>query len=67
MLIANVSSPKLTTTEAAQALGVKPDTLRKWRWRGRGPGFIRVGHTVRYDLAEVAAYIAAHRVQPGVH
>jgi len=33
----------LTTAQAAQRLGVKSQTLRKWRLRGHGPVFIRLG------------------------
>lgn len=33
----------LTTAQAAQRLGVKPQTLRKMRHQGRGPAYIRMG------------------------
>ena len=29
----------LTGAEVAEILGVKPDTVRAWRWRGQGPPF----------------------------
>jgi uncharacterized protein YjcR len=29
----------LTGPEVAAMLGVKPDTVRAWRWRGQGPPF----------------------------
>jgi DNA-binding transcriptional MerR regulator len=29
----------LTGPEVAKMLGVKPDTVRAWRWRGYGPPF----------------------------
>lgn len=29
----------LTGPEVAEMLGVKPDTVRAWRWRGQGPPF----------------------------
>jgi phage terminase Nu1 subunit (DNA packaging protein) len=29
----------LTGTEVAELLGVKPNTVRAWRWRGQGPPF----------------------------
>jgi hypothetical protein len=30
----------IAPTELADMLGIKPDTLRKWRKRGRGPAFV---------------------------
>lgn len=45
--------------EAAARLGLAVATLRRWRWAGRGPGFIKVGAAVRYDPATLAAFIEA--------
>lgn len=33
----------LTTAQAAERLGMKPQTLRKMRHQGRGPVFVRWG------------------------
>lgn len=33
----------LTTAEAAAYLGLRPQTLRKWRTTGRGPRYVKVG------------------------
>ncbi len=33
----------LTTAQTARALGMRPQTLRKWRHLGRGPRYIRLG------------------------
>ena len=33
----------LTTAQAAKALGLRPQTLRKWRHLGRGPRYVRLG------------------------
>jgi predicted site-specific integrase-resolvase len=46
---------------AAEILGLKVATLRRWRWSGDGPPFVRVGAAVRYDPSDLAAYIEAHR------
>lgn len=49
-------------TEASRLLGVKPSTLRKWRWSGRGPiRFIRVGRSVRYALCDIRAFVETGR------
>ncbi len=47
--------------EAAHTLGMKVATLRRWRWSGSGPNFIKIGSAVRYDTAELRAYINANR------
>ena len=37
----------VNTAQAADILGVKPGTLRTWRWSGRGPRYVRYGATIR--------------------
>ncbi|HTP30019.1 MAG TPA: helix-turn-helix domain-containing protein [Anaeromyxobacteraceae bacterium] len=37
-------------------------TLRNMRWKGGGPPFYKLGKAVRYDIAEVRAWIRAHRI-----
>jgi hypothetical protein len=36
-------------------------TLAKWRSDGTGPRFIKVGRHVRYDWADVRAWLASQR------
>ena len=38
----------LTEAEAAKLLGISQRTLEKWRSRGQGPPFARIGKAVRY-------------------
>lgn len=45
--------------EAAKYLCLKVSTLRRWRWAGRGVVFYRVGGAVRYDAADLDAFIDA--------
>jgi hypothetical protein len=45
--------------KAAEILAVKVATLRKWRWQGCGPTFIKVGAAVRYKLADLEKFIEA--------
>lgn len=33
----------LTTVQAAEMLGLKPQTLRLWRYHGKGPHYFRYG------------------------
>lgn len=50
----------LTAEEAAEILGVKPQTLAVWRCakRYRLP-YLKIGRTVRYRLDDVESFIAA--------
>ena len=47
--------------EAAEALGLKVATLRRWRWAGKSLRFLKIGSAVRYDPAELAAFIEGAR------
>ncbi len=47
--------------EAARILGLSVKPLRRWRWAGRPPGFLKIGAAVRYDPAELAAFIEEAR------
>lgn len=47
--------------EAAERLGLAVATLRRWRWVGRGPLFVKIGGAVRYDPADLDALIEAGR------
>ena len=54
----------LTTAQVAQLLGLRPDTIKLWRYRGTGPAFYRFGEgRVRYRLSDVEGYLAAVRVE----
>ena len=48
----------LHEAEAAEILLVKVSTLRRWRWAGQGPRFIKVGFAVRYDTQQLKDYLA---------
>ena len=54
-------SPLLTDIEAASYLRVQVATLRRWRWAGKGVQFIKIGSRVRYDVADLDAFIEAGR------
>ncbi len=58
----SLSPPTLVNeTEAARTLNIKVATARRWRWGGKGPRFIKIGAAVRYDLADLVAFIEAGR------
>ncbi len=47
--------------EAARLLGLSEKTLRRWRWAGKPPRFLKIGSAVRYEPSELSAVIAASR------
>ena len=46
---------------AANRLGLSVKTLRRWRWAGRPPSFIKLGNAVRYDPGDIASFIESGR------
>lgn len=54
----------LTEKEAAKRLCAKPDTLRKWRVRRKGPIYLKLSGKVRYRLVDIEQFIEASRVVP---
>lgn len=56
------TSSMLTTEQAAQFVGVKPDTLDQWRYRGRGPSYAKVGGAIRYKYGDLMKWIAERTV-----
>ncbi len=58
----NQPTPELLNeTQAAEMLTVKVATLRRWRWAGKEPKFLKLGGAVRYDAAVLVAFIEASR------
>lgn len=48
----------LDTKQAAQVLGLKPQTLEAWRLRGKHLQFLKLGARVLYERAELARFKA---------
>ncbi len=56
------STNLIDETEAAKILCVAPGTLRQWRHHKRYPlPYRKIGRLVKYDRAEVEAFIASGR------
>jgi transposase-like protein len=51
---------RISSSAVARLIGVKTQTLAKWRCYGKGPrGWVRVSSTlVTYPISEVEAYLA---------
>lgn len=54
--------PLIHERKLAETLGVKPNTLAKYRVRGFGPKFLKIGNRVAYDPADVEAWIECQKV-----
>jgi predicted DNA-binding transcriptional regulator AlpA len=51
--------------EAAGTLGCSVALLRKWRLFGDGPAYVKIGRLVRYQQADIDAFLESHRVTTG--
>ncbi len=47
----------LRETDVAKILNVSVVTIRQLRKRGGGPGFLRIGKSIRYSVPEINAFI----------
>lgn len=54
----------MTEREAADLLAVSVFTLRSWRSQRRGPVYRRVGGAIRYDFADLMAFLDEGSVRP---
>lgn len=52
---------KLTSNQTADEFGISRRTLPVWRVQGKGPKFIKIGRLVRYDEADVIAWIEENK------
>ncbi len=57
-----MSNKKLNTIEAAEFLGVKPNTLEVWRCQKKGPKYSKLGSRVMYDQQELEVWFASRSV-----
>jgi hypothetical protein len=48
----------------AEIINRSVQTLRNDRCQGRGLPFIRIGGSIRYDLADVERYLKQNRIDP---
>jgi len=58
------ASKLLDEHTAAEMLSLKVNTLRRWRWAGTGPAFVKIGAAVRYEPSAMHAFIEQSRRSP---
>ncbi|MHB0979548.1 MAG: helix-turn-helix transcriptional regulator [Thermoleophilia bacterium] len=62
VVVKKTSGPVLLdTVQAAERLNLSNKTLEQWRVKGGGPPFIKLGGGVRYDSAELEAWVSTRR------
>jgi len=49
---------------AANELGVAVQTLRNWRSKCRGPAYLKIGRSVRYQVKDIEEYKRKKRIDP---
>lgn len=52
----------ITEKQAAEKLGLASSTLKRWRWSGRGPAYIKLGASVRYSPEILDSYANSRAV-----
>jgi len=53
----------ITAVQVSEITGIPTATLAQWRYRKCGIPYLRIGGLVRYDLADVEAYLQTCRVE----
>ena len=46
----------LNQIDLAARWKISPRTLERWRWKGDGPAFMKIGGRVVYRIADIEAY-----------
>ena len=49
---------------ASKILGVAVQTLRNWRHQRRGPVYVKMGRSVRYQMDDLENYIQKQKIDP---
>jgi predicted site-specific integrase-resolvase len=53
----------LNQARLANRWQISPRTLERWRWKGEGPAFVKIGGRVVYRLEEIEAYEGSRRCE----
>ncbi len=51
---------KLTVDDVSRIMDVKPATLRKWRYKGYGPKWLKIGKECRYSEREIMNWLGQY-------
>jgi len=50
--------------EAANELGLAVQTLRNWRNKCKGPPYLKIGRSIRYQVEDIETYKRKKRIDP---
>ena len=56
-----MSEQFLNQARLADRWHISPRTLERWRWKGEGPAFVKIGGRVVYRLDDIRAFEEARR------
>lgn len=59
----NPEKKLLTEREVAEALAVSRQTVANWRFKGRGPRYLKVGRLVRYRPGDVEEFLKKYLIE----
>ena len=57
-------SPVVSDDRAAEVIGFAVQTLRNWRHQGRGPAYLKIGRSVRYQLEDLKRFMENKKIDP---
>lgn len=61
----SLAAEYLDTVQAAELMGMRPQTLHNWRFRGVGPAYTAIsGRAIRYHIDDLRKFMQARRVVP---
>ena len=49
---------------AAKFLGIAVQTMRNWRHQRRGPAYVKMGRSVRYQVNDLVDYLKKRKINP---
>ena len=55
-----MSVSHINQNQLAERWNVSPRTLERWRWKGKGPSYLKLGCRVLYRLEDVEQYESAN-------
>ncbi len=50
-------SDMVSETVAAEIIGARPATLRRWRFDGKGPRYLKIGDLCRYRISDLDEFL----------
>lgn len=62
-LLRNDKKRLLNNEEAAEYIGLKPQTMHNRRFNGLPPGFVKIGRRCLYEVEVLDKFIADNRVE----